>query len=113
MKNVPSSLVIAVVGVLLTIEVTEQAKVLAPTPFKNGKCHFRGGEYKDGEAMYEIKQCVKWICFRDNSTHGTMVGLGVPSDRMERSHCDPCSKTRQRSFISGKLPPDSPHKLHV
>ncbi|XP_075559547.1 uncharacterized protein LOC142591064 isoform X2 [Dermacentor variabilis] len=96
MKNVPSSLVIAVVGVLLTIEVTEQAKVLAPTPFKNGKCHFRGGEYKDGEAMYEIKQCVKWICFRDNSTHGTMVGLGCG----KVSAAPPCKKIPTREGIN-------------
>ncbi|XP_075558399.1 uncharacterized protein LOC142590285 [Dermacentor variabilis] len=96
MKNFPSSLVIAVVGVLFTIEVTEQASTMVYTPFENGKCQFTGGEYKVGEAMYEIKQCMKWICFRHNSTHGRMVGLGCGKVMAT----PPCKKIPTREGIN-------------
>ncbi|XP_070385025.1 uncharacterized protein [Dermacentor albipictus] len=51
-----------------------------------------------------------------SSIGGALVwaaGVRVPSNGMERSHCGPCFETRERPFFSGKLPADSPHKLHV
>ncbi|KAK8769993.1 hypothetical protein V5799_013542, partial [Amblyomma americanum] len=61
-------------AIILT-EISEQAMYRDVSAYKNEKCHYNGTVYNPDDTFYDTKQCVKYICIKENSTYGYVDGL--------------------------------------
>uniref|UniRef100_A0A224YAI8 8.9 kDa family member n=1 Tax=Rhipicephalus zambeziensis TaxID=60191 RepID=A0A224YAI8_9ACAR len=65
-------LVVLITATLFLAELSWQA-----TPYKKGKCYFKGKFYEPGEKIY-TKPCSIWSCIKTSSTHSYVFGKTCP-----------------------------------
>uniref|UniRef100_A0A224Y1A6 8.9 kDa family member n=1 Tax=Rhipicephalus zambeziensis TaxID=60191 RepID=A0A224Y1A6_9ACAR len=74
MAKLHACFVIITAVTLFLPDVSQQAIQYEYALFKNGMCQFNGDSVNVKQSVNDIKNCMRWTCYRKNSTHGLMQG---------------------------------------